>query len=577
MKKRIASFIIAMLFLLSSSTVLAYENDEGIEIVLPDGLRMVALTDEARAIALSDFDYLADMILQTAPTVNIVYRRLGITMEDLLAQSRQSIYDKTPIPSLTALLLGEDWIEEPEEPLELAADYLKSLLTLMAVDLGGLGHFSPLDALIYEQLFIGAAIIVNNAELLLELGMTQANLDFIQLHYDIYSTPATVRLFGVNPEDFNLDADALGDVGLMNEDNVTTYIIEPGRIAYLRIASFMNSIVLDMETIFLFFEQIQDYEHLIIDVRGNMGGLANYFTVMLMMLIDEAIQFQYPEFYIGSELTAGFYENPLSMAGGELYGKFTAAEFVQERNMLYFNQDDLELLDYVLVWQTDLPPLEDNTPFAGEIWLLVDGMSMSASEIAAKISVNTGFATVVGEPTAGVTGVIHTFASLPNTGVLFRIDLGYTVDNYGRSIEEFGVIPQIANMPELDALQTVLTLIAAPSATLNTSIYLDDEDTGVSGVIFTDRTLISVASVADIFESAQLNIDNWQAILLYGDTRMILSINSNEAYVNDTAFTMPQPLQIVNGEIFVPLRFIAENFGYDVDFYNYAVVIFSNE
>jgi len=127
--------------------------------------------------------------------------------------------------------------------------------------------------------------------------------------------------------------------------------------------------------------------------------------------------------------------------------------------MHQFNQEDLALLDYVIVWQVGVAPAENNTPFGGEIWLLVDGRSASASDNAATFSIATGFATVVGEPTAGITGVIYNYAALPNTGILFRIDLGYTVDQYGRSLEEFGVIPQIPNLLGWDALETVLTRI----------------------------------------------------------------------------------------------------------------------
>jgi hypothetical protein len=82
----------------------------------------------------------------------------------------------------------------------------------------------------------------------------------------------------------------------------------------------------------------------------------------------------------------------------------------------------------------------------------------------ANIAIGTGFATVVGEPTAGVTGVMHTFAALPTTGILFRIDMSYTVDSRGISIEEHGVVPQIANAPGMDALETVLAIIGGEAS-----------------------------------------------------------------------------------------------------------------
>ena len=177
------------------------------------------------------------------------------------------------------------------------------------------------------------------------------------------------------------------------------------------------------------------------------------------MLIGEPIYFMYPEFFVANERTAGLFENPLSLAMANLYGIFPASEFVQSQNMHYFNQDDLAILDYVAVWRAGYSPSDDSIPFGGEIWLLVDERSASASVAAAMISTNTGFATVVGAPTSRITGVVYTHVAMPNTGVIFRLDLGYTTDQYGRSIEEFGVIPQIVNFPGMDALETVLAVI----------------------------------------------------------------------------------------------------------------------
>jgi hypothetical protein len=179
------------------------------------------------------------------------------------------------------------------------------------------------------------------------------------------------------------------------------------------------------------------------------------------MLLSEEISFTFPEFFVASERTTALFGDPSSMVFANLYGIFPAAEFVESQNMTEFNPDDLALLDYAIVWEARYAPAPNAIPFNGEIWLLVDGLSASASVMAAKIAVNTGFATVVGEPTSVITGVAHTFAALPNTGILFRIDLGYTTDQYGRSIEEFGIIPQIPNAPGMDALETVLSIINA--------------------------------------------------------------------------------------------------------------------
>ena len=554
------------------------------------GLRMVTLTPEARDIALADFDYLTDKIIQVAPTQNILYRRSGISMEDYFGVMRQEIYNMTPIPSFTILLIDERWADESEEARYLAADYLASLLLIMELELDGLGHMGVQPLFLVEMIFPFIVYAMQQEidieQLLEEAGITNpdeikaiersfdADARFNQMHYNIFNTPSVLWFYGIDPSQFDFDdIDIFSELGTMNPNNITTNIIEPGRIAYFRIDCFFNNMALDSEVLFPFYEQVQNYEHLIIDVRGNSGGWINYFPLNVMaMLVNEEISFKYPEFFIANELTAGYFENPISLSSGYLYGIFPATEFVQSQNMFYFNQEDLELLDYAIVWYGMYSPSEDSIPFGGQIWLLVDGGSASASESAASISIDTGFATVVGEPTAGITGVIYTFAALPNTGILFRIDLGYTTDWYGRSNEEFGVIPQIANMPGKDALETVLALINASSAEIYVTVPLD----GIAGIIIASRAFATVAVVNDIFSDAQLDVYNQQIKLTYGDISIVFTVDSSTVSVNGESLVIPLSAQVINGEIFLPLRFIAEKLDYNVDFANNAVILTSN-
>jgi len=446
-----------------------------------ENVRMVALTPEARDIALADFDYLVDVIMQVAPSINVLQRRTGFCAEDFFSIWRQVIYDNIPVPSKTAMMIDDRWVYESDDARYRAADYLFSLLGQLMFQLDGLGHFSPQPSFMAEFEFFASAITVHTGApyldeetvyLLQEMGFSQEDIDdtneflssvfrFHQLRYEIFNTPSVLWFYDIDPAAFYFGPTAVEDIGMMDPYNITTVIIEPGRIAYIQIASFMNNIEMDNAVLFPFYAQIQDYEHLIIDLRGNGGGQAHHFPVNVAnMLIGEPVQLFSPEFFRASQLTAGFYENPSNMVFGVLDGRYPVAEFVQSQNLTQFNQDDLELLDYVLVWRTEYDPTEESISFDGKIWLLVDGESASASENAAKFSIGTGFATVVGEPTAGVTGVLYTFAALPATGILFRIDLGYTTDQYGRSFEEFGVIPQIPNAPDMDALETVLAIIA---------------------------------------------------------------------------------------------------------------------
>ena len=206
------------------------------------------------------------------------------------------------------MLMGERWIETPTDDRYIAADYLFSVLAIMSAELGALGHMSPQPRDMIAEIFLAVAIQLHNLELgnidldelldddtliqvlaALAEGYTQEDIEklieqmldaatrFLQIHYDAFAAPASLWLYEIDPTQFVLDVETAEEVGFMNPGNVTTSIIEDGRIAYVHIASFMNNVALDSETLFPFFEEVQDFEHLIIDLRGNGGGFTNSF------------------------------------------------------------------------------------------------------------------------------------------------------------------------------------------------------------------------------------------------------------------------------------------------------------
>ena len=422
----------------------------------PNGRRMIHLTEEAQEIALEDFDYLVEIILANAPTQGIAYRRLGISLEDFLGFVRLAIEEKRPLESLTALIMDERWENIPHDPLYIAADYLTTLLLSMSVfDLRGLGHFGPQSLESYESMFLGNSVIYYDpeaADFTGDIRNTQRILSY-------FSAPATLWFYGTDPSTFDLTTD-LSDVGTREEDNIRIEMIEPGSVAYIHIASFLNSPSFDSEILFPFFEEIQDYEHLIIDIRGNGGGWADYVrSYVVARLIDEPVYLRYYELHMSGPRSLRAADYSMCEYCREREAQRPIAYVLAEEVLDYFNEDDLAFLTYAILRESRIDPAEDNTPFGGKIWLLIDNHTASASEIFAMISLYSGFATVVGEATAGVTGVMTTFVSLPHTGVLFRVDLGSKIDAYGRAIEEYGIQPEIEITPGDDALEVVLELI----------------------------------------------------------------------------------------------------------------------
>ena len=97
--------------------------------------------------------------------------------------------------------------------------------------------------------------------------------------------------------------------------------------------------------------------------------------------------------------------------------------------------------------------------FDGKIWLLVGPRTATTAEFAARLSKNTGFATLVGETTGGQVGGPLVQVALPNTGILFQMKVYYFTDQFGRPYDA-GTIPHHFNREGYDALETVLQLIA---------------------------------------------------------------------------------------------------------------------
>jgi len=124
---------------------------------------------------------------------------------------------------------------------------------------------------------------------------------------------------------------------------------------------------------------------------------------------------------------------------------------------------DLSVMDFYFPRTfTIYPDPERTASFDGKVWLLVNYNNFSATQHIASLFHQTGFATLVGETTGGAAidvGLDSQYFYLPNTGFLIRYDTAYIVSEDGRPWE-YGTQPHHFNREGMDALETVLALIA---------------------------------------------------------------------------------------------------------------------
>ena len=265
---------------------------------------------------------------------------------------------------------------------------------------------------------------------------------------------------------------------------VSTEIIEKDRIAYLRISTFWYPPARFMNELLRFYRDIQNYDHLIIDIRGNGGGNPDFSRMLIMypLWVDRDYMPDMPLYslHVNSErgqTLAGYHfteterrrTSQLAPQSDEL---LTIEQLLETYDLPYLHPDCLQNLSHGMRFNASLANIRgflgraglsrvEPIPFEGQIWLLVDEENFSASAMFARQAREMGFATLVGEQVGGAyTSTFPSLFSLPKSGIMLQWDIDYLVDEYGRALNEFPTKPHYFNRPSMDALETTLALVA---------------------------------------------------------------------------------------------------------------------
>ncbi len=115
--------------------------------------------------------------------------------------------------------------------------------------------------------------------------------------------------------------------------------------------------------------------------------------------------------------------------------------------------------------------------------------------------------------------------------------------------------------------EKVITMqINNPKMTVNGQDEEIDNENGTTPVIVSNRTLVPIRAIVEAMGgSAEWNGDLKETTLYYNDNEIKLVIDSISAYVNDEEKTLDAAPTVINNRTMLPIRFIAENFGFDVE------------
>ena len=116
-----------------------------------------------------------------------------------------------------------------------------------------------------------------------------------------------------------------------------------------------------------------------------------------------------------------------------------------------------------------------------------------------------------------------------------------------------------------DADITITLQIGNPNMAVNGAEKAIDEQ-GTAPVLINDRTLLPVRAVVEEMGGSVEWVEDTQTVILaYGSDTITLQIDNPTAFLNDEAKTLDTAPMIIGDRTMMPIRFIAESFGFNVN------------
>ena len=192
----------------------------------------------------------------------------------------------------------------------------------------------------------------------------------------------------------------------------------------------------DYEDMIAFYEQIEGYDNLIIDIRDNTGGSIYYW----MDNIVKPLQSTTLDFRFYMAYRNGTYINRYL----DFYYSTSPKLSKEELDFLPIEVQTNAFIDDIHIWDWTFPFPFNNFNFKGNISLIVDDMTYSASEYLISFCKHTGFAKIYGTAGGG-DGLLRSYLvfALPNSKLIITMakECGMTLG--GEINEEFHTMPDV--------------------------------------------------------------------------------------------------------------------------------------
>lgn len=236
----------------------------------------------------------------------------------------------------------------------------------------------------------------------------------------------------------NRSAQKINTIIPLNTPSFTASILVPDEVAYLKIEHMMiteEELEGIAEELRMFFAEISAYTKLIIDIRGNQGGLDLYWKLgVVSPLIDNTISVD-NYFFVRGPMAKEVYQ----LKGFSLY----PTSQLDYDSIRKISREIRRDFNYYGITNVTIEPLEP-VGFNGKIFLIVDNNISSSAEGFAAFARDSEFATLIGDTTKGNhRGGLQLHSSLPNSGIVVTFRGSLPINGDGTINAEVGTTPNI--------------------------------------------------------------------------------------------------------------------------------------